>query len=328
VKKKILVSTFLFSLLSAMSVNLYAEPTSISVCNVKSFNNDGENYTMAFEEAIECSEQNGLPIYVPKGNYFIDSPIILNDQNMVGEINGAFGGNNTDGTELESYPTLFFSTSINSDAIILNGASSIKGFSIKFVDDNWDSTSQPNPFSAIKVQGIGVNLSHLRMDRPYYGINAPVSHNTGRLNIENVFIIAPQYGVHIGYTLDVSRLRGIHVWNPGTIRDGSIGFWFKKNDYMATADLSVFNMATAYKFQDLDSHGGSIISMTGTISDFCAVGLSIRGTAKISLTGGTIINHYEGIKITDSARIQANGVQFQSNGSPIIQIDGQADLTV
>jgi len=67
--------------------------------------------------------------------------------------------------------------------------------------------------------------------------------------------------------------------------------------------------------------GGSWGIMSGCATDFCSVGIDVRGENTVSIAGGTFWNHHQSLIVDgEKARVRISGAELKSNGAPVLDI--------
>jgi hypothetical protein len=181
----------------------------------------------------------------------------------------------------------------------------------------------------VLITGIGVYISNCRIRYPWDGIITDGVSNVGRLNIENVFMVAPRnVGVRVTGTWDVPRLNNIEVWNAGPVPRGldkGIGFLLGKNDLIRVTDCFAFAMRYGFVLADeiegCEIEGGTWGIMTGCSTDYCGTGIEVRGHNTVSISGGTFWDHAEGLVVDgEGARVRITGAELKSNGTSCVVV--------
>ena len=137
----------------------------------------------------------------------------------------------------------------NGPVITAQGSSSVNGLAF----------DMPQPAGGayvagpiILISGSGaVHLTNLRMTSPYQGIATDTNVNTGRVQIENVFIVNPRkFGVYLTRSFDVSTIRNVHIWNNNEnyTFNKATGFVLARNDEVRLDHCSVVALYQAYRF--------------------------------------------------------------------------------
>ncbi|MRG98607.1 right-handed parallel beta-helix repeat-containing protein [Polyangium spumosum] len=302
---------------AAAELAFVAAPSSAKVCDVVMAGADPAGVadsTQAFKDAMTCSTLNGnIPVFVPSGQYKITQKLTVPVAvSLVGTQSGGVGVNGP--PNYDSLPRLNFPAGMNSDAIVLQERTSINGIQLYF------STQQASG-AALRVTGVGVDIRNVKLTSPFYGILGADTDNVGRIHVSNVFMVQPRIGVHLGQTLDVSRVENVHVWNNGGIVSGSYGFVFARNDYLNASNISVFQADVGVEFTDSTNAatpGGSIASISNLQADACVTGVNVRGNARVSMGASTVFVHYYGMVAYDSSTVTVSGTQFQTNGGATI----------
>jgi hypothetical protein len=289
--------------------------------NVRDFGARGDGSaddTQAIEKAIEAARSAGLAVFVPRGTYHVTRPLTLQNISLTGPTPGVWCA------DTDVLPILV-PQHRDAPCLILKAGAGIQALAIRY---DWNGEPEAGP-PAIVVSGVGAYLSHVKIMYPWDGIIADGVSNIGRLNVENVFIVAPRnIGVRITGTWDAPTVRNVEVWNLGPVPrpfEKGIGFDLGKNDLIRLSDCFVFAMYTGYllrdKIPDATIEGGTWGMLTGCSSDFCHIGVDIRGEHTVSVTGGCYWSHFHGIRIDgEKARVRVTGAEWKSNGAPCVEV--------
>lgn len=304
---------------SAQTVSV--RPRSSGFVNVRDFGARGDGKaddTSAFEQAIEAARSAGVAIFVPRGTYRVTRPLTIENISLTGPSPGVWCA------DTDVLPILI-PQQRNAPCLVLKAGGGVQALAIRY---DWNGEPESGP-PAIVVAGIGAYVSHVKIMYPWDGIMADGVSNIGRLNVENVFIVAPRnIGVRVTGTWDVPTVRNVEVWNLGPVprpAEKGIGFDLGKNDLIRLSDCFVFAMGTGYllrdKIPDATIEGGTWGVMTGCSSDFCSIGIDVRGEHTISVTGGCYWSHFQGIRIDgEKARVRVTGAELKSNGAPCVEV--------
>jgi len=281
--------------------------------------------TQAFLDAVADAKSSGRHVYVARGRYLIGRPIELEDVGLTGPPVGAWPA------DLDALPVIV-PTHRDGPAVRLLAGGSLRGVDITYEPDPPVENGPP----AVLVSGVGAYVSNCKIMYAWDGIIADGSSNIGRLNIENVFMVAVQnVGVRVTGTWDVPALRNIEVWNngptPRPLAEG-IGFLLGKNDLIRVTDCFAFAMRYGFlitdKIEGCEIEGGTWGILTGCSTDFCGTGVEVRGDNTVSISGGTFWDHAESLVVTGGqSRVRVSCAELKSNGAPAVVIRG-CDHTV
>jgi len=297
--------------------------------NVKAMGAKGDGNhddTQAFLNAVAKAKAEGKPVYVPMGVYVISKTIRLNKISMMGPEGAAW---NADADVMPSIiPTLR-----NGPAFRLKDGAALGGLDITY---KWDKKPTNGP-AAVMIAGVGDYIHNMRIRYAWDGIMANGKNNVGRLNIENVFMVAiHNVGVCVTGTWDVARLNNIEIWNAGPVPRGlskGVGFLLGKNDLIRMNDCFVFAMSCGYRLTD-KVEGSKIKGVTwgvmnGCSTDFCVTGIDVEGDHTLSVSGGSFWEHEVSLKVNGKgARVRMSGSELKSNGAPVVQILDSAQTMV
>lgn len=288
---------------------------------------DGEtDDTAAFKAALAQAGNNGQHVYVPRGRYVLSDTLELKNIGLSGPSVGAWPA------DIDALPSIL-PTHLDGPALHLLAGGSVQGLDI--TDQRKTETEEGPP--AILISGIGVFISNCRIRYPWDAIITDGENNVGRLNIDNVFIVAPRnVGVRVTGTWDVPALRNVEVWNAGPVPRGlnkGIGFHLGKNDLIRVTDCFAFAMRYGFLVEDeiegCEIKGGTWGLMTGCATDYCGTGVEVRGNNTLSITGGTFWDHAESLRVEgEGARVRITGAELKSNGSPSVVVNGGDHVVV
>jgi hypothetical protein len=281
--------------------------------------------TPAFEEAIRRAAAGQGAVFVPKGFYRLSKPLTLENIGMRGPDPGAWVA------DTDALPVLV-PQQRDAPCIVMKAGASLKGICIRY---DWEREPEAGP-PAVLVTGIGAYLSQLKLMYPWDGIMADGENNIGRLNIADVFIVAPRnIGVRVTGTWDVPTVTNVEVWNLGPVPralEKGIGFDLGKNDLIRMTDCFVFAMNIGFLLRDeipgCKIRGGTWGVLTGCSTDYCSIGIEVRGENTVSVGGGTYWNHHQSLIVDgERARVRVAGAELKSNGAPAVEVR-RADHTV
>ena len=280
---------------------------------------DGEtDDTQAFLAAVEQAKAGETHVFVPKGTYRVSAPVVLENVAVNGPAGGAWPA------DIDALPSIL-ATHRDGPAFHLLAGGALHGIDI---DYKWEEAPSDGP-PAVLISGIGVYVSNVRIRYAWDGILTDGKSNVGRLNIENVFMVAIRnVGVRVTGTWDVPRLNNIEVWNAGPGPRGlekGVGFHLGKNDLIRMTDCFAFAMGTGFLFEDeidgLEITGGTWGVMNGCSTDYCGKGIVALGAHTLSISGGTFWNHVDGLTVDGGGgRIRVSGCEIKSNGGPAVVV--------
>lgn len=304
---------------SAQTVTVRPRP--VPVVNVRDFGARGDGRTDdtgAFEKAIEAARSAGASVFAPRATYLLTRPLVLENVSLTGPSPGVWCA------DTDVLPILL-PQHRDSPCLVLRAGGGIQAIAIRY---DWQGEPESGP-PAVVVAGIGAYLSQVKIQYPWDGILADGVSNIGRLNVENVFIVAPRnIGMRITGTWDVPTIRNVEVWNLGPVPrplEKGIGFDLGKNDMLRMSDCFVFAMYTGYLLRDkipgATVEGGTWGALTGCSSDFCHIGIDVQGEHTVSVTGGCYWSHFWGVRVEgERARIRLTGAEVKSNGAPCVEV--------
>jgi hypothetical protein len=302
-------------------------PVSVSpvdVVNVRSLGarGDGEtDDTAAFLDAITEARERLVNVYVPRGEYVISQPLVLEEISLTGPEGLAWPA---DRNVLPAILPLHR----DGPAFHLWDGAGLRGVDITY---NWTEEPEAGP-PAVLVSGVGVYISNMRIRYAWDGILTDGAHNVGRVNFENIFMVAIRnVGVRVTGTWDVPRLHNIEVWNAGPVPRGleqGIGFHLGKNDLIRVTDCFAFAMQTGFLLEEeiegLEIEGGTWGVMNGCSTDFCGNGVVVRGAHTLSFSGGTLWDHHVGLLVEgEGARVRMVTIR----SSPAVRCPGPWKVT-
>lgn len=271
--------------------------------------------TGAFQAAIAAGHEQQRHVYVPRGTYRLSAPLVLENIALTGPDAGAWPA------DINALPQLV-PMHRDGPAVHLLAGGALSGVDLNYA---WEAEPETGP-PAVLISGIGCYVRNCRIRYCWDGIVTDGEHNVGRLNIENVFIVAPRnVGVRVTGTWDVPALRNIEVWNAGPVPRGlerGVGFLLGKNDLIRLTDCFAFAMRHGFLLEDriegCTIEGGTWGVMTGCATDFCGSGITIRGEHTLSVSGGTYWNHATSLEVDGPSRVRVTGAELKSNGAPAV----------
>jgi len=290
----------------------------ISVRSVGAVGDGKSDDTGAFMEAVRRAHSERKPVYVPRGLYRISKPIVLENASLIGPDAGAWPA------DTDAVPVIV-PAHRDAPCVELKAGGSLKGICIRY---EWDKEPEAGP-PAVLVSGIGAWVSCVKIMYPWDGIVTDGVSNVGRLNLADVFIVSPRnIGVRVTGTWDVPALRNVEVWNAGPVARPlakGIGFDLGKNDLIRLTDCFAFAMGTGFLLRDripgCKIEGGTWGVMTGCSTDYCGIGIEVRGENTVSVSGGTYWQHHQSLIVDgDKARVRVTGAELKSNGSPAVEV--------
>ncbi len=279
--------------------------------------------TDAFIKAVRLAREAGQNVYVPKGVYITSRTIVLDQVTLTGPAGTAWPA------DKDVLPSVRPAHSDGPAFHLLDGGG------LAWIDITYgpDREAQEGD-TAVMVSGIGAYISGIRIRYPWDGIMTDGVNNVGRLNFESIFMVSPRnIGVRVTGTWDVPRLHNIEVWNAGPsptspaargLEEG-IGFHLGKNDLIRMTDCFVFAMQHGFLFEDkiegLEIEGPTWGVMNGCSTDFCGVGIEVRGDHTLSFSGGSLWDHHQGLIVDGAgARVRLSGSEVKSNGAPAVLV--------
>jgi hypothetical protein len=274
--------------------------------------------TEAFLRAVEQGRRDGRHVYVPRGAYVLSRPLALENMALTGPAAGAWPA------DIDALPALL-PAHRDGPAIHLLAGGSVSGVDITY---RWNAEPESGP-AAVLISGIGATVRNVRIRYPWDGILTDGENNVGRLNIENVFMVAPRnVGVRVTGTWDVPRLCNIEVWNAGPVPRGlekGIGFHLGKNDLIRLTDCFAFAMQCGFLLEEsiegAKIEGGTWGVMNGCATDYCSTGIVVRGDHTLSVAGGSFWNHHTSLVVDGKgARVRVSGSELKSNGAPVVHV--------
>ena len=312
--------------LAAPKTKLAASQIEINVQDYGATGNGKEDDTSAFLKAVAAARADGLPLRVPRGKYSISKTISVENVEIEGAASGAWPA------DTDALPSILDNVAGGPCFQMLQGGS------LHGLDITYSRTRDASfKYAAVLVTGGGVYLSNLRIRYAYDGIAADGVHNVGRLNVENVFMVAVQHdGVRVTGTYDIPRLANVEVWNAGEDKvplTSGVGFRLGRNDGMRLTDCFAFAMNTAYLFEttglNAETQGLTEASMNGCSSDYCSFGVKVNAADWLSISGCFFWCHASALVVNaPGAKVQVAGTLMRSNGAPCILVQASNAVVV
>jgi hypothetical protein len=274
--------------------------------------------TPAFEKAIEAARSAGLAVFVPRGIYRLTRTLVVENISLSGPLPGVWCA------DTDVLPILL-PVQRDQPCLHLKAGGGVQALAIRY---DWQSEPTSGP-PAILVSGVGAYLSHVKILYPWDGVMADGVSNIGRFNMENVFIVAPRnIGVRVTGTWDAPTIRNVEVWNLGPVPrplEKGVGFDLGKNDLIRLSDCFVFAMNIGYLLRDeipgATIKGGTWGMLTGCSTDYCSIGIDVRGEHTLSVAGGSFWNHHQSLRVNGKkARVRVAGAEMKSNAAPCIEV--------
>lgn len=303
------------------------------IFNVKNYGAVGDGVsddTAAFTNAISAARNGptGSQVVVPAGTYFITQGLKLSGILLNGLPAGGWAG------DMAPLPHIVVNNRFtNGPVITAQGSSSVNGLAF----------DMPQPAGGayvagpiILISGSGaVHLTNLRMTSPYQGIATDTNVNTGRVQIENVFIVNPRkFGVYLTRSFDVSTIRNVHIWNNNEnyTFNNATGFVLARNDEVRLDHCSVVALYQAYRFvyeaYPDGTSGNAWAGMSDCMSDSCQFGILINNVATLRVTGGLYWNHWRCLDVEGPGNVVVSGADLQSNGDCAVVVNGGSSFTM
>ncbi|HNT35659.1 MAG TPA: glycosyl hydrolase family 28-related protein, partial [bacterium] len=316
-------SSLLAFMMAVFSANCFAQG-GVSVISHGAVGDGEYDCTEAFRAAIAKASAEKSYVYVPRGNYAISQTLELDNVGISGEPVGAWP------SDVESLPSILLKHSDSPGFRLLAGGS------LRGLDITYRPKEKSDGNAAVLISGIGVYIANMRIRYTWDGILTDGINNVGRLNIENVFIVAVRnVGVRVSGTWDVPRLNNIEVWNAAMGRglEKGVGFHLLKNDLIRVTDCFAFGMGVGFLLEDKMEgspiEGGTWGVMTGCSTDFCGTGVRVKGSHTVSVTGGTFWQHHRTLEVDGAdARVRFTGAEIKSNGAPAIVVNDADHVVV
>ncbi len=299
-------------------------PTAPLVCLVDADPTGVKDATAAFEDALACATKNALaPVVVPKGTFSISKKLVVPTAvSVVGDPAGTVAPSTAAGpSAFDTLPTLRFPAAFADDALELSDRASVTGVVIAFAGP------QSKGKAALRIAGLGNSIQRVRVVNAGIGIYSPAEVNAGRLYINQIEILESTIGVWADFGLDISRFENIHVLRA-TVAPDTYGLIFGRNDYMLASKVSTAGVATGVEFRESGQGGGSIASLTGYNSNGCTLGLSVKGTGRISASSVTITSDDVAVALGDSAVLSLSSGRLVSSKHSTVAVSGTAALTL
>ena len=274
--------------------------------------------TPAFEKAIEAARSAGLAVFVPRGVYRLTRTLVVENISLSGPTPGVWCA------DTDVLPILL-PEQRDKPCIHLRAGGGLQALAIRY---DWQGEPTSGP-PAIVVSGVGAYLSHVKILYCWDGVLADGVSNIGRFNMENVFIVAPRnIGVRVTGTWDAPTIRNVEVWNLGPVPrplEKGVGFDLGKNDLIRLSDCFVFAMNIGYllrdEIPDATIKGGTWGMLTGCSTDYCSIGIDVRGEHTLSVAGGSFWNHHQSLRVNGkNARVRVAGAEMKSNAAPCVEV--------
>ncbi len=274
--------------------------------------------TSAFEKAIETARSAGLAVFVPRGVCRLTRTLVVENISLSGPTPGVWCA------DTDALPILL-PEQRDQPCLHLKAGGGVQAMAIRY---DWQSEPTSGP-PAIVVSGVGAYISHVKIMYCWDGVLADGESNIGRFNMENVFIVAPRnIGVRVTGTWDAPTIRNVEVWNVGPVPrplEKGIGFDLGKNDLIRLSDCFVFAMNIGYLLRDeipeVPIKGGTWGMLTGCSTDYCSIGIDVRGENTVSIAGGSYWNHHQSLRVNGTnARVRVAGAELKSNAAPCIEV--------
>lgn len=321
-----------FLLLVLLAIICFAAPCHAAdgVFNVRDYGAAGDGKTddtAAIQKALDAAKtiNKGAVVVLSAGEYRVTKTLTVEGVLLKGLDAGGWPA------DKGPLPTLLVDHT-DGACILAKDAASIHG--INFEYDH--KAQQDRGFGpAVLLSGNGISVTNLRIHQPTEGIMSDGITNIGRLNIENVFIIAARRcGVFVTGTWDIPTLRNIEVWNPPTFcLDTCVGFKLGKNDLLRMDNCFAFQCKIGYQFIDdrkivKGEKGVTWGQMTGCSADACVQGIVIEAAEALQITGGSLWCHGTSVRISGPGRIVITGMEMQANGDSQLIITDCGNVTI
>ena len=302
----------LASVLAAMLLVTTAGAASLDRLNVMDFGAKGDGKaddTSAVLKAIAEGAKKKLPVCFPHGDYRLTKPITITEQSLMGAEPGAWPSDSGPMPQIHVNHRL-------GPAITMKDASTVHG--LGFTYDNKTADKYP---PTLQLAGVGICISNVRIAYCTDGIIADGKSNTGRLNIENVFMVSPRnLGLYVTKAYDIPTIRNVEVWNNMNYPKVT-AFRFGQVDGMRASHLLAFGMDLGFNLVD-DTTGGTWGVFTDCGTDACVVGWKVEGEKghTVGITGGYFWDHFQSFVLDNpNAAIRITGAEIMSNGAPVVE---------
>lgn len=311
---------------SAAATDAATPPLGVNVRALGAKGDGVTDDTEAFQEALRQAEAGGGPVLAPPGIYRINATLSLTDTAVVGLPHAAFPA------DTAALPSIV-PDHRDGPAFELRAGGALLGVDITY---QWADEPEAGP-PAVRISGIGAYVANCRIRYAWDGIVSDGVSNVGRTNIENVFMAAVRNcGVRLTGTWDVPRLANVEVWNAGPVPralEHGTGFHLGKNDLLRMTDCFAFAYQRGFLFEDTIEgaaiEGGTWATMNGCATDYCGIGLDVRGEHTLSIAGGSFWDHAQGLLVDgDTARIRLSGSEVKSNGAPPVEVRAAGHVVV
>ncbi len=221
-------------------------PRTAGFVNVRDFGARGDGNTddtTAFERAIESAKSQGLAVFVPRGVYRTTRTLVVENVSITGPTPGVWCA------DTDVLPILL-PKHRDAPCVLMKAGGGLQALCIRY---DWEREPDSGP-PAVVVGGVGAYIGYVKIMYCWDGIMADGVSNIGRLNVENVFIVAPRnIGLRVTGTWDAPTIRNVEVWNLGPVPrplEKGIGFDLGKNDLLRMSDCFAFAMHTGYLLRD------------------------------------------------------------------------------
>lgn len=287
--------------------------------------------TAAFKTAITEAGKDGLPVYVPCGQYRITDTLVLNSVTLYGYNTGAWTADNCD------LPIVYHANLSKPLFDVVSG--SLSGLNIEVLGVNQNTTSAAE---TVRITNVGGRVSDMTIRNPYiaistaYGGNYP--GNPGRCFIENIFIVQAWHtGLRVYGTFDIATLNNIEVWNHDFAHPCPTAFSFGQNDNLRAVNLFAFNAEVGFAFEQTPTGNGNQMgscwgSFNNCSADFTETGIRVdAGNHHLTFIGGTYWTHFYALYVAaenTNAQITLSGCEIKSNGAETVVINGGSMITL
>lgn len=303
------------------------------IYNVRNYGAVGDGVTDdtdAFNRAIIAAEGGppGSQVVTPAGTYYISRTLDISGVLLNGLPAGGWAGDST------PLPRIVVNNRFTNGPVIkARGSSSVNGLAFEMPQPA-GSAYVAGPIVLISGGG-GVHLTNLRMTSPYMGISTDTNVNTGRVQIENVFIVNPRKaGVYLTRSFDVSTIRNVHIWNNNEnyTFNNATGFALARNDEVRLDHCSVVALYQAYQFiyetYPDGAAGNAWAGMADCMSDSCQFGILVNSVKTLRVTGGSFWNHWRCVDVEGPGHVIVSGADLQSNGDCAVVVNGGDSYTM
>lgn len=296
------------------------DPGETAFHNVRSYGalgNGASDDTAAFKNAVNAAGKDGLPVYVPAGEYLISDTVTLSSVTLFGYQSGAWTADDCDLPVVKQ-------ANMNAPLFDVRGGS-VSGLNIQASGKAGDSKMMPT----VLITGTGGRVSDMRIHTPYIGIYTDDTSNPGRCFIDNIFIVeAKEMGVYVAGTYDVPCISNVEVWNPQ--ETCPTAFKFGHNDDLRAVNLFAFNAGTGFSIVKTKT-GSCWGSFTNCSVDYTSIGFRIgTGDHHLTIVGGTYWTHHTGVLVErkSEAFVSVSGCEMKSNGDNTLKIEGGKTVAI